>query len=140
MSWSMARKARLAAALSAALGFALTFAPAAHADVRSYHGVPGVPSHQHRAHTPKTNIYTGLKSLSIAARRYDTEQIAQGVTSTADMPGMITAAQHDCAPIPCTDAHASLCFHTPNSLALHGEITGRAMESIACHRCPPAWQ
>lgn len=96
MSWSMARKARLAAALSAALGFALTFAPAAHADVRSY--MAYLASHHINTglNTPKTNIYTGLKVCQLLHEGMTPEQIAQGVTSsTADMPGMITAAQHE---------------------------------------------
>jgi Protein of unknown function (DUF732) len=95
MSWSMAKKAALAGVLSAALGAALTSAPAAHADVRSY--MAYLASHHINTglNTPKTNIYTGLKVCELLHEGRTPEQIAQGVTSTADMPGMITAAQHE---------------------------------------------
>jgi hypothetical protein len=91
----MARKTRLAAALSAALGFALASAPAARADVRSY--MAYLASHHINTglNTPKTNIYTGLKVCQLLHEGMTPERIAQGVASTADIPGMITAAQHE---------------------------------------------
>jgi hypothetical protein len=91
----MATKAKGAAVLSAAVGFALAFAPPAQADVRSY--MAYLASHHINTglNTAKTNIYTGLKVCELLREGMTPEQIAQGVTSTADMPGMIMAAQHE---------------------------------------------
>jgi hypothetical protein len=59
------------------------------------YGVPGVPSHQHRAQYSEDEYLHRPESLPTAARGYDARADSSGVTSTADMPGMITAAQHE---------------------------------------------
>src|ERR1700737_747475 len=95
----MAMKAAVAALLSAAaFGAALISAPVAHANVKSY--LAYLASHHINTalNTPKTNIYTGLRACELLHAGMTPEQIAQGVASMADMPGMIAAAQHELCP------------------------------------------
>lgn len=48
--------------------------------------------------TPKTNIYFGLRVCELLRGGTTSEQIAQEAVSTADMPGIIGAAQHELCP------------------------------------------
>jgi hypothetical protein len=94
----MARKAPAAAVLGAAVGVALASAPAAHADVKGYLNYLASHHINTALNTPKTNIYFGLRVCELLRGGTTPEQIAQEAVSTADMPGIIGAAQHELCP------------------------------------------
>jgi uncharacterized protein DUF732 len=91
-------KAAFAALLGAAFGAALISAPPAQANVNSY--LAYLASHHINTalNTRKTNVYTGLRVCELLHAGMTPEQIAQGVASMADLPGMIEAAQHEICP------------------------------------------
>ena len=94
----MARKVSAAAAFGVALGVALASAPAAHADVKGYLNYLASHHINTALNTPKTNIYYGLRICDLLHAGTTPEQIAQQAVSTADMPGIIGAAQHELCP------------------------------------------
>lgn len=94
----MARKVPAVAAFGVALGVALASAPAAHADVKGYLNYLASHHINTALNTPKTNIYYGLRVCDLLHGGTTPEQIAQQAVSSADMPGIIGAAQHELCP------------------------------------------
>src|ERR1700761_7878966 len=94
----MVRKAAAASALGVALGVALASAPAAHADVKGYLNYLASHHINTALNTPKTNVYFGLRVCDFLHTGVTPEQIAQEAVSSADMPGIIAAAQHELCP------------------------------------------
>jgi hypothetical protein len=87
-----------AAAFGVALGVALASAPAAHADVKGYLNYLASHHINTALNTPKTNLYYGLRVCDLLHAGTTPEQIAQQAVSSADMPGIIGAAQHELCP------------------------------------------
>lgn len=94
----MVRRVPAAAVLGVTLGVALASAPAAQADVKGY--LNYLLSHHINTavNTPKTNIYYGLRVCDLLHSGITPDQIAQEAVTSADMPGIIGAAQHELCP------------------------------------------
>jgi Protein of unknown function (DUF732) len=72
--------------------------PPAHADVKSY--LEYLANHHINTalNWRSTNVYVGLRACELLHAGMTPAQIAQQAASSADMPGMIEAAQHELCP------------------------------------------
>jgi hypothetical protein len=84
--------------------------------------------------TPKTNIYTGLRACELLHAGMTPEQIAQGVASMADMPGLIAAARHELCPDTMRGTPAASADHAIIPRRYNAAVDGDEIRAAAAWR------